>query len=254
MTSIAELIAGDIIENRPFRPLEDQSAPPEAGFAVQFEMAPIVAQAKGGVGGRKIAWNTAAQMEQFGMKAPGAAHVFADDICRGDANLKLADYRNFMMEPEFAAILAVDLAPRAGGWNRESAADAVSHFTVAFELLDRREGPPKHAASILANNVFNVGLCYDPEGAVKPHDLDPSALTTIIEHDGEEILNKTGAAPQHPLDAVAFLANHFNAHGVTPKAGEILICGSHMPLYPMEHPGKVTMKVAGVGEISFRLS
>ncbi|MEM8753934.1 MAG: hypothetical protein AAGF90_13230 [Pseudomonadota bacterium] len=253
MSSIAELIAEDLLDQRPFRPLEDASAGVEAGYAAQFEMAPIVAAAKGGVGGRKIAWNLPALMEKFGIDEPGAAHVFADDICRGDANLKLSDYQNFMMEPEFAAILAVDLAPRAGGWDRESAADAVSHFTVAFELLDRRGGPAEHAASIIANNVFNAGLCYDPEGGIAPRDLDPDALTTVVEHDGEEILNKKGAAPQHPLDAVAFLANHFNAHGVTPKAGEILMCGAHMPLYPMEHPGKLKMRVEGVGEISYRM-
>ena len=46
---------------------------------------------------------------------------------------------------------------------------------------------------------------------------------------------------------------HFNEHGATPKAGEILLCGSHMPLYPMDHPGRVTMTVEGVGEISFRI-
>ncbi len=253
MTSIAELIADDILDHREFRPLEDPSARPEAGYAVQFDMAAMVAPQKGGYGGRKIAWNTPALMEKFGLKVPGAAHIFADDICRGDANLRLADYMNFMMEPEFAAILAIDLAPRAGGWDRESAADAVSHFTVAFELLDRRNGPAEHAASIIANNIFNAGICYDPEGGIKPHDLNPEALTTVVTHDGDVILDRTGAAPMHPLDAVAFLANHFNAHGVTPKAGEVLMCGAHMPLYPMTKTGDLTITVAGVGEVSFRL-
>ncbi|MFV0475504.1 MAG: hypothetical protein ACK5MQ_15040 [Pikeienuella sp.] len=254
MASIAKLIAEDIIENRPFRMLEDEKAAPEAGYAVQLEAAPLIAEAKGGIGGRKIAWNLPALQQKFVMPAPGAGLVYADDLCRGDANLKLADYRSFMMEPEIAAVLAVDLAPRAGGWDRESAADAISHFTVAFELLDRREAETTHAASILANNVFNAGLCYDTENGVKPRDLDPSTLVTVVEHDEQEILNAVGAAPQHPLDAVAFLANHFNAHGVTPKAGEVLLCGAHMPLYPVEHPGKLTMRIEGVGEISFRLS
>ncbi|MEM7544450.1 MAG: hypothetical protein AAF367_02855 [Pseudomonadota bacterium] len=253
MSSIAEKIAADLIEHEPFRALEDAQAGPEIGYGVQLEMLPIVAKAKGGIGGRKIAWNTPALMEKFGLKVPGAAHIFADDICRGDANLKLGDYMNFMMEPEFAAILAVDLAPRAGGWDRDNAADAISHFTVAFELLDRRNGPAEHAASIIANNIFNAGICYDPEGSIKPRDLDPEALTTVVNHDGNAILNKKGAAPMHPLDSVAFLANHFNAHGITPKAGEILMCGSHMPLYPMDAPGELTMRVEGVGEVSFRM-
>ena len=46
----------------------------------------------------------------------------------------------------------------------------------------------------------------------------------------------------------------FNANGVTPRAGEILLCGSHMPLYPMDKPGKLTMTVEGVGEISYQMS
>lgn len=253
MKSIAEQIAQNLVNNDPFLPLEDAEAGPEAGYAVQLDMAVIAAESKGGFGGRKIAWNTPALMEKFGLDVPGAAHVFADDICRGDANLKLGDYRNFMMEPEFAAILAVDLAPRAGGWDRDSAADAISHFTVAFELLDRRDGPADHAASIIANNIFNAGLCYDPEEGIKPRDLNPDELITIVTHGDDPILDKKGAAPMHPLDSVVFLANHFNAHGITPRAGEILLCGSHMPLYPMDAPGEVTMRVEGVGEVSFRM-
>lgn len=254
MPVIAALIAEDIIEGRPFRPLEDGSAGIEAGYAVQQEAAPLIAAAKGGIGGRKIGWNLPALMEKMGVTAPIAGHVFADDICRGDANLKLADFTNFMMEPEICAILAVDLAPRAGGWTRESAAEAVSRFTVAFELLDRRGGAASHPASVIANNIFNAGLCYDVENGIRPADLDPAALTTVVEHDGEAILSAKGAAPQHPLDAVAFLANHFNAHGVTPKAGEILLCGSHMPLHPVEHPGRFMMRIEGMGEVSFKLS
>lgn len=254
MPEFAKLIATDIIEGRKFRSMDDAGAPPEAGYETQFAMAPKVAAVKGGIGGRKIAWNLPALMEKFGMSAPGAANVFGDDICKGDANLHLSDYQNFMMEPEFAAILAVDLAPRAGGWDRESAAEAVSHFTVAFELLDRRNGPAEHAASILANNVFNAGLCYDTESRVAPADLDASKLRTVVTHDGDVVLDKVGAAPQDPLEAVAFLANHFNAHGVTPKAGEVLLCGAHMPLYPMDKPGKLTMTVEGVGEISYQMS
>lgn len=254
MASIAELIAEDILEHRPFRALEDENAPPEAGYAVQFELPPIISKVKGVVAGRKIAWNAPALMEKFGLKEPAAGHVFCDDLCRGDANLTLADYENFMMEPEIVAILAVDLAPRAGGWDRESAAAAVSHFTVAFELLDRRGAASTHPASMIANNIFNAGLCYDTENGVKPQDLDPSKLVTIVEHDEKEILNAVGAAPQHPLDAVAFLANHFNAHGVTPKAGEVLLCGAHMPLYPVEHTGKLTMRIEGMGEVSFRMT
>lgn len=253
MDSIAAEIAGDIIERRPFRPLADASAPPEAGFAAQFEMAPLVAAAKGGVGGRKIAWNAPALMRRFGMPHPGAGFVFADDICRGDATLKLGDYAEFMMEPEICAILAVDLAPRAGGWDRASAAEAVARFSVAFEFLDRRGCATDHPASILANNVFNAGLCHDVEGGMRPADLDPTTLHGVVTKDGETLLDGVGTAPQHPLDAVAFLGNHFNAHGATPKAGEVLMLGSHMPLTPVTGPGRFTWTVDGIGSVSFRM-
>lgn len=254
METTDALIATDILEGRPFRPLADETAPPSAGYPVQNAAMAKVAPQRGGVGGRKIAWNLPALMEKFSLTEPGAGHVCAAQIRRGDAELKLADYADFMMEPELVAVLAVDLAPRAGGWSRESAAEAVSFFTTGFELLDRRGSKSAHPASMIANNIFNAGLCYDASGGVKPHDLDPGALTTIVEHDGVEILNAKGAAPQHPLDAVAFIANHFNAHGVTPKAGEVLLCGAHMPLYPVSAPGKLTMRIEGVGEVSFTLS
>ncbi len=253
MGSIAAEIAEDIIEQRPFRPLPDQSASPEAGFAVQFEMAPIVAAAKGGVGGRKIAWNAPALMQKFGMPHPGAGFVFSDDICRGDSTLKLGDYAQFMMEPEICAILAVDLAPRAGGWTRENVGEAVGRFSVAFEFLDRRGCATDHPASIIANNVFNAGICYDVENGMRPADLDPTRLHAVVTRDGETLLDGVGTAPQHPLDALAFLGNHFNAHGVTPKAGEVLMLGSHMPLTPVTQPGKFTLTIDGIGSVSFKM-
>ena len=41
--------------------------------------------------------------------------------------------------------------------------------------------------------------------------------------------------------------------GVTPRAGEVLLCGAHMPLYPVEKRARLTMTVEGVGEVSFEM-
>ncbi|MEO1460606.1 MAG: hypothetical protein AAFV49_24045, partial [Pseudomonadota bacterium] len=114
--ALASRFAADIAARAPFRHLTTEEAPDlDAAHAIQIETARALAEDRGPLGGRKIAWNTAPQMEQFGMPEPGAARVFASQILGTGARLAAADYATFAMEPEIAAVLKAPLAPVEGG-------------------------------------------------------------------------------------------------------------------------------------------
>ena len=129
----------------------------EDAFEVQDKLAEKVATSMGGIGGYKIAWNTDALMEAFGMPHPGMGYVFNRYIRPDGAEIALADFEDLLLEVEICAYLGADLAPG----NRHTAAsvrEAVDRFTVGFEVLNRYKGAgDAKPFSILAHNVFNAG-------------------------------------------------------------------------------------------------
>ncbi|QDL92598.1 hypothetical protein FDP22_12860 [Paroceanicella profunda] len=220
----------------------------EAGLAAQD----LVTELLGCVGGYKISWNTAAAMTQMNLPHPGYGRVLADGIRESGAVLEAARYREFVMEPEIAAVIGADMAPRPGGWDAASVRPHVARWVPAFELLDRREGGGvAHVPTILAGNIFNIGAVLGGPGAGP--DTDFSDLETVVRVGGEEVLRRRGAAPQPPAEALAFIATRFNARGLTLRAGEIVLCGTHMPVTPVPAGAEAVMSVSGLGEVRFSM-
>ena len=253
MTDLAARIADDIMARAPFDDL-GASAPtslPEA-YALQAKVAAKLADHLGGIGGRKIGWNSPAQMEQTGLGEPVAANVFADLTKASPARLSAADYRSFVMEPEIAAILQADLAPTPKGHDRASVIEAVARLVPAFEILDPREMGKPTPFTIVAQNINNRGLVLGGPG-LPPQDVDADALHSTVTCNGEVMLDAGGAAPMDPLTAVAFLANKFNSLGITLKAGEILLLGAHLPPTPIPAPAKMRFDLGAMGATEFEL-
>lgn len=253
MQDIVDAIAADIASGARMRGFAERLPFPESGYAVQDAVIETLAPRFGGVAGYKIAWNLPALMEKFRIAEPAAACVLADHIRHGHATLSHSDYMDFMVEPEIAAVLARPIGRRAGGHDRASVAASVGRFAPSFELLDRRGGDPSHPPSVIANNVFNKGAAIGGPG-LAPEEIDFDALETVVVQDGEEILRQTPAWPMNPLDSLVFVANHFTARGVTLAAGVVVLCGAHTPLIPITKPGRMTMRVSGLGEASFEIA
>ncbi|MDF2232053.1 hypothetical protein P2H44_05760 [Albimonas sp. CAU 1670] len=254
MTDQAARIADAIMARAPFDDL-GASAPQSLveAYALQAQVVERLAAAHGGIGGRKIAWNTAAQMDAMGLSEPGAACICADLVRRSPATLSASDFHTFAIEPEICAILKADLAPREHGHDRASVIEAVERLAPAFELLDTRGMAKAAPFSILAQNINNRGIVIGGPG-LAPHDVDPSALRSVVTCNGEVMLDKAGAAPMDPLTSVAFLANRFNALGITPKAGEVLLLGAHLPPTPIPAPATMRFELGAMGAVEFTIA
>lgn len=257
--ALAEALAAEILGNAPFRDPGPEALPDvEAAYAVQAAVVKRLQGARGAVAGRKIAWNSAAQLQALKLAEPGAAVVLGGQVLADGAVLKASDYATFAFEPEIAAVLRAPMAPREGGHDRASAAAAVARLHPAFELLDQRGFAGERPEAALAANVFNVGLVLGGPG-LAPEVLDPEALRSVVtlqslaETDETVLLDRIAAAPMHPLDAVAFLANRFNRLGVTLAAGEVLLLGAHLPPYRHPGTGRLRFECGALGAVGLEI-
>jgi len=248
----ADIISTHILMNLPY---DDQL---DGLTLVQgFDLADMVAarleKPLGGFAGYKIAWNTQALMDRFDMPHPGMGRVFNSQVHHGSVDLALDDYRDFMFEPEIIAVLGADLKP-GEDHTVASIAGSVARFSAGFELLDRRGLPVAEAtgAQILAHNVFNAGAVVGL-GRVAPHEANIEEMTTRVQVNADMLVEDTGAAPQHPLEAIAFLANHYCGRGQTMQAGQLILCGSHTPLQPVTEPTRVSMSMGRLGTAEIEL-
>jgi 2-keto-4-pentenoate hydratase len=215
--------------------LPDVAAAYDAQDAVRAVLAPL----RGGLAGRKIAWNGPGQAAALGLPGPGIAPVYGALVHASPAQLVAADWATFFFEPEIAAVLGADVPPRDGGYAPDDMGPFIARLHPAFELMDRRRAGAPPAFAAIANGVFNEGLVLGGPG-LAPAYVDVYALQSTVRLNGEVILSKTGAAPMHPFEAAARIATHASARGETLRAGDILLCGTHLP--PQAEPGPATLE------------
>ncbi len=250
-------IVKDILGAAPFTAYEtDPPRDPSAAYVLQDAIAEELAQdpAYGTVAGWKIAANSPALLERFGMGEPASGRVFGAQRRASPAILKAVGYRQFALEPEIAAVMGTTLAPKDSPFNTQTVLEAIDRFVPAMELLDMRDAdmPNVHLPDVIAQNISNVGAVVGGPG-IAPEDLDPAAIRTTLAIDGDVRHDVTGAAPQHPLEAVTWLANHLASRDLTLEAGQIVLCGTHSPIWYHDGTGEIVLEMSGLGKASLTL-
>ncbi|MFD1510183.1 2-keto-4-pentenoate hydratase [Lacimonas salitolerans] len=229
----------------------------DAAYALQDQVAGHLSQdaAFGAVAGWKIAANSKALLERFGIGEPASGRVFAALRRDSPAELRAADYRQFALEPEIAAVMKTTLPAQDAPFVAATVQGAIDRFVPAFELLDMRDCDMSqiHLPDIVAQNISNVGAVLGGPG-IAPDQLDISKVRTTLTIDGEIRHDVTGAAPQNPLEAVTWLANHLAARGLTLEAGQIVLCGTHSPIWYHDGTGEIVMEMSGLGRAVLRLT
>ncbi len=258
LAETAEAIAADIAALKPFRQI---GVDPVGGFAPAYDVQDAVVERliasgdRSGVCGYKLAFNSAELLAKLKIDEPGHARIFTDQRHLSPAALDAGGFHTLVIEPEIAAIFKAPLAARSGGHDRSSVMAAVDRLVPAFELLDLRGAAlgPETVADIVAHNIFNAGIVIGGPGCA-PEALDVEALSVTLSADGETVAEVTGAAPQHPLDAIAWLADRLAERGRTIEAGMVVLCGTHMPPRPVPAPARLKMAMSGLGSAEFSIT
>jgi len=242
-----------------FAPLPPELAPRTASdaYAIQDAFVAMRAQKLGAVVGYKIAL-TSAEMRRFvGVDTPMAGMMLESTLRRSPARVRAADYVHLIVEFEIAVQMADDLPAADRPFSRERVASSVGAVMAALELADDRNADYKelarHPLELIADNCWNEGAVLG--AAVQDWKrIDLAAVRGVATINGNKVgEGRGGDAMGHPLDAVAWLADHLAAEGRGLLRGDVVLTGSIVTTKTVTPGGFVIFDVEELGTVELRV-
>jgi 2-keto-4-pentenoate hydratase len=242
-----------------FAPLPPDLAPRTEGeaYAIQDAFVALRAQKLGAVAGYKIAL-TSAEMRRFvGVEQPMAGMMLESTVRRSPARVRAADYVRLIVEFEIAVRIADDLPAADKPFSRERVAQAVGAVMPALEIADDRNADYKelarHPLELIADNCWNEGAVLGmPVQDWKTIDL--AAARGVATINGNKVgEGRGGDAMGHPLDAVAWLADHLASEGRGLLRGDVVITGSIVTTKPATRGDFLQFEVEELGAVELRV-
>ena len=226
--AVARKLAADWRARAPYEALAGEIRPHDMdeACAAQSALHRLLAAERGPLAGRKIALASPVMQKMCGIDHPVAGAVFAADVRRSPAEVRLADFRHLGVEFELALVLGRDARPEDAPFDAAAARDLVAEVRPAFELIEDRGADYSRldALTLAADNAWCGGVVLgEPIPGWRARDLD-DLPATVLQNGHEPEAANTGAAA--PLASLAWVLNHFAARGETVKAGEAVITGS----------------------------
>jgi 2-keto-4-pentenoate hydratase len=203
------------------------------GYAVQDAFHDLLIGRGHSISGWKVALTSAAMQEFCGVTHPLAGAVFDNDVHQAPARVDLSQHLHMGVECEIAVFVNRDLTLDIGPHTRESISKAVERCSPAFELIEDRNADYSNLNTfdLVSENAWNAGVVIGV-GPAEWKAIDLKNGSTKLEVNGELVgEGKTGDALGHPLDAVAWLANHLNERDTHVKAGQFVMTGSSVITY-----------------------
>jgi 2-keto-4-pentenoate hydratase len=237
-------------------PAELKPRAEDAGYRIQ---AHVVARLSAAGGGRQVGWKvgvTTPQMRAYlGIDAPIAGALLAGGRLGSGASLRHADYARIGIECEIAMVLGAPLG--GGAIGAATAAAAVTTLHPAIELVDDRYGGSYRdfgVPAIVADNAFHAGFVLGP-GVAAWREIDLGAVRGVTRSGGVVRVEGRGADVQgHPLNSLAWLANHLGTRGLRLEAGEIVLTGS-IPLPYWARAGEsIEIEIERLGALQLTLA
>jgi len=242
-----------------FTPLPPDLAPrtESEAYAIQDAFVALRAEKLGALAGYKIAL-TSPEMRRFvGVESPQAGVMFVSTLHRSPARVRAADYVRLIVEFEIAIQIADDLPAADKPFFRERVAQSVGAVMPALELADDRNADykalPKHPFELIADNCWNEGAVLGaPVEDWKAIDL--AAVRGIATINGNKVGEGRGADVMgHPLDALAWLADHLASLGRGLLRGDVVITGSIVTSKTVTTGDHVVFDVEGLGKVELRV-
>lgn len=242
-----------------FQALQGADAPDdlESAYRIQDEVDRLFLTEgnSGPMGGHKIALTSKAIQELCGVDQPAYGAVLAKSIRRSPAVVKASDFIRLGLEFEVAFKIGRDVPRQAAGYDRTSIADYVESCMPAFELIEDRAADYKvlDAASILTDRCWCGGVVIGA-AAADWRDLDLANAQGRLIWNGVEIdSGLAGDALGHPLEGLAWIANHLLSRGNSLRQGEIIITGSALKTQFPKPGDRACYRIEGLGEVALEV-
>ena len=215
-----------------FTPLPAELAPrtSEQAYAIQDAFVALRSDRLGAIGGYKIALSSAEMQRFVGVDTPQAGVMLESTLRRTPARVRASDYVRLLIEFEVAFEVAADLPVADAPYTPSSLAPFVRAAMPAIEIADDRGADysqlSRHPLDLIADNGWNEGavLGAPVEGW---RGIDLAALRGVATINGRVVGEGLGAAALgHPLEALAWVANHLAAHKRALVYLDVVITGS----------------------------
>ena len=222
-----------------FAPLPRALAPrtPSEAYAIQEAFVALRAQKLGAIAGYKIALSRAEMRRFVGVDSPQAGMMFESTA----APLAGARARRRLRAPDRRVRDRGRDRPRtcrrptrrssASAWRK-----AVGAVMPAIEIADDRDADytqlAQHPLDLIADNSWNEGAVLG-RPVTDWRAIDLAAVRGVATINGNKVGEGRGAeAMGHPLDAVAWLADHLASRGRGLLRGDVVITGSMVTSKP----------------------
>lgn len=237
-----------------FSPLPGGLAPHSAedAYAIQDAYVALRAHRLGAIAGYKVALSSKEMQRFVGVDAPQAGVLLESTVHRSPARVAAADYVRLIVEFEIAVQLAVDLPAADAPFSRSRIAASVLAVMPAIELADDRNADyqelARHPLELIADNAWSEGAVLGAP-VTDWQRFDLARLRGVATINGEPVGEGLGAAAMgHPLDAVAWVANHLAAHGRGLVFRDVVITGSMITSKAVRPGDSVRFSVEGLGD------
>jgi 2-keto-4-pentenoate hydratase len=243
----------------PFAPLPPDLAPrtAEEAYAIQDAYVALRSDKLGAIAGYKIALSSAEMQRFVGVDSPQGGVMLESTLRRTPATVRAADFVHLIVEFEIAVRLGADLPAADAPFTRDKITPVVAAVMPAIELADDRNADyrelARHPLELIADNGWNEGAALGVP-IDKWRSLDLAAVRGVATINGKVVGEGAGAAALgHPLDAVAWIANHLAAHGRSLVFHDVVITGSIITTKSVQPGDRVKFAVGGLGEVELRV-
>ncbi len=201
--------------------------------------------------GYKIGCTTAVMRKYLGIRSPCSGGIFAGTIYGSGVTLKHQSFVQVGVEGQIAVRIGRDLPPEDGPYDGKKLADAVDYYFAAIEVVDNRyidlnrTGTP----TLIADDFFSAACVLGNPVAVEKVG-DVGGMTCVTTVDEVEVARGKGSdIMEHPLNALAWLANALVGRGQTLKAGEIVLLGSLGKPQWLDEGNTAAVEISGLGHV-----
>src|SRR4051812_7458956 len=242
-----------------FAPLPAELAPKHAeeAYAIQDDFVALRSDQLGAIAGYKIALSSTEMQRFVGVNEPQAGVMLESTLRHTPARVRAADYVHLIVEFEIAMQIAADLPAADAPYTRHQVAEHVRAVMPAIEIADDRNADysqlARHPLELIADNGWNegavLGVPVEDWGS-----LDLGAVRGVATINGKVVGEGVGAAALgHPLDALAWIANHLAAHGRGLVFRDVVITGSIITTKTVQPGDLVRFEVDRLGSVELQV-
>jgi len=202
-------------------------------YGIQAEVARLRCEAGDAIAGYKVGCIGPGVVEQFGMSGPIFGRLYRSELRQNGVSLPHAEFANLAIEAEMAVRIG------EGGVIRDALPIIELHHFIF-------RGKPKTLAELVANNGINGGVVLADERHARPLEFWRNARELAARVNGEIIdRGALWAMPGGAEEAVDWLAGRLAQHGLSLKAGDLVLTGTPLGLYPVSPNDTIFTEVDG---------